>query len=111
MGSMETLKENKDFKRLYNRGKSFISPVVVTYVMKNRLHSVRYGITTSKKTGKAVQRNRSRRVIRAAYAQLFPQIQAGYDFVFVARVKTSRVKSTEILRCMKKQLKEAGVLK
>lgn len=52
MGSMETLKENKDFKRLYNRGKSFISPVVVTYVMKNRLQGIRYGITTSKKQAK-----------------------------------------------------------
>ena len=111
MGSMETLKENKDFKLLYNRGKSFISPVGVTYVMKNRLQGIRYGITTSKKTGKAVQRNRSRRVIRAAYTQLLPQIKAGYDFVFVARVKTSHVKSTEILRCMRKQLEEAGVLK
>lgn len=105
-----TLKENRDYRRLYNRGKSYVSPVVVTYICKNRSQNVRFGITTSKKIGKAVQRNRSRRVIRAAFSQLLPQVKPGYDFVFVARTKTPYVKSTEILRCLKKQLKEAGVL-
>ncbi len=106
-----TLKENRDFRRLYSRGKSYVSPPLVTYVMKNRLQNVRIGITASKKTGKAVQRNRSRRIIMAAYRQLMPQIKDGYDFIFVARGKTPYLKSTDILRCMKKQLKQAGVLK
>lgn len=110
MGDIVTLKENRDFKRIYFRGKSFVGPVLVTYVLKNRTGNVRIGITTSKKTGKAVQRNRARRVIRAALAELMPQINAGYDIVFVSRGKTAFVKSTDILRCMKKQLKEAGVL-
>ena len=44
-----TLKENKDFRRLYQRGKSYVSPVLVTYVMKNRKAGLRIGITTSKK--------------------------------------------------------------
>ena len=44
-----TLKENKDFRRLYHRGKSYVSPVLVTYVMKNRKAGLRIGFTTSKK--------------------------------------------------------------
>lgn len=110
MNKMVTLKENRDFRRLYCRGKSYVSPVVVTYVYRNRNKNVRYGITTSKKIGKAVQRNRSRRIIRAAFTQLLPSVKTGYDFVFVARTKTPYVKSTDILRCLSKQLKEAGVL-
>lgn len=106
-----TLKDNREFRRLYSRGKSYVSPSLVTYVMKNRLPCVRIGITASKKTGKAVQRNRSRRVIMAAYRQIAPEIKDGYDLIFVARGKTPYVKSTDILRCMKKQLKQAGVLK
>ena len=105
-----TLTENYDFRRLYNRGKSFVSPSLVTYVMKNRSKNVRMGITASKKIGKAVQRNRSRRIIMAAYREIMPDLKEGYDFVFVARGKTPYIKSTEILRCMKKQLKQAGVL-
>lgn len=106
-----TLKENRDFRRMYNRGKSFVSPMLVTYVMKNRLQNVRIGITASKKIGKAVQRNRSRRIIMAAYRQILPDIKDGYDFIFVARGKTPYIKSTDVLYCMKKQLKQAGVLK
>ena len=73
MADMISLKENRDFRRLYGKGKSFVSPVVVTYLMKNRCKQVRYGITTSKKIGKAVQRNRSRRVIREAFRLLSPR--------------------------------------
>lgn len=106
-----TLKENKDFKRLYYRGKSYVSPAVVTYVLKNRTNNIRYGITTSKKIGKAVKRNRARRIIRAAFYELSSEIKPGYDFIFVARTKTAFLKSNDILRCMSKQLKQAGVLK
>ncbi|MDD6489829.1 MAG: ribonuclease P protein component [Clostridia bacterium] len=111
LGELVTLKENKDFRRLYSRGRSYSSSVLVTYVMKNRTRNVRIGITTSKKIGKAVMRNRSRRIIREAYFQLADEIKPGYDLVFVARGKTPFVKSTDILRAMRKELKEAGVLK
>ena len=105
------LKENKDFRRLYARGKSYVSPALVTYVMKNRAGGVRVGITTSKKIGNAVKRSRSRRVIRAAYRQVYPKLMPGYDFVFVARGKTPFVESTEVYRAMMKHMKEAGVLR
>lgn len=106
-----TLKCNREFHRLYNRGKSYVSPSLVTYVIKNRVGYNRIGITTSKKIGKAVQRNRARRIITEAYREISPEIKCGYDFVFVARGRTPYVKSTDILRCMKNQLKKAGVFK
>ncbi len=63
---------------------------------------------TSKKIGNAVQRNRSRRVIREAFRVIEPLIREKtdkrYDFIFVARGKTPYVKSTQIYELMKKQL-------
>ena len=106
-----TLKENKDFRRLYHRGKSYVSPVLVTYVMKNRKAGLRIGFTTSKKIGIAVQRNRSRRIMREAFRLIAPELKTGYDFVFVARGKTPFVKCEAVKRAMTKQLKEAGVFK
>jgi ribonuclease P protein component len=108
-----SLTENRDFRRIYAKGKSWVSPVLITYVTKNRWKTVRVGITTSKKTGNAVKRNRSRRVIREAFRGLMHQIpnKQGVDLVFVARAKTPFVKSTDIKRVMAAQLKEAGVLK
>jgi len=105
------IKENKDFRRIYARGKSYVHPVLVTYVLKNRSKELRIGITTSKKTGNAVKRNRSRRVIREAFRTLAPKMQTGFDLVFVARGKTPFVKSTDVCRAMIQQFKNAGVLK
>lgn len=111
MSEIVPICENSSFRRAYARGKSFVSPILVTYVMKNRARCIRVGITTSKKTGNAVKRNRSRRIIREAARQIVPELSGGYDLVFVARAKTPFVKSTDILCDMRKQLSQAGVLK
>jgi ribonuclease P protein component len=106
-----SLSENKDFRRIYARGKSFVAPVLVTYVLKNRTNNVRVGITTSKKIGNAVKRNRSRRVIRAAYREIAPFVKNGYDLIFVARARTPFIKSTDLVKIVSSQLKQAGILK
>ena len=99
------LKLNKDFKRLYYRGNFKASPSLVTYGMKRWDKQCHIGITVSKKIGKAHIRNRVRRIIRAAYAQLEQeQNLKGWDFVFVARAAAIEQKSTDIYRDMKKQL-------
>ena len=105
-----TLKENCDFRRLYGKGKSIQAPALVSYVMKNSAGICRIGITTSKKIGNAVERNRSRRVIRAAYRDIEDRINGNYDFVFVARSRTKYQKSTQIAQLMLSQLEEAGVI-
>ena len=107
----DTLKLNKEFRRVYGRGKSQVQPLLVTYVLKRRAGGLRVGITAGKKVGGAVQRNRARRIIRAAFVQLVPQIKDGYDIVFVARKSTYGAKTQEILKDMTYQLKKLGVLK
>jgi len=110
MSDIVTLKENREFRRAYSKGKSYVSPDLVTYVIKNKNNNLRIGITTGKKIGKAVERNRSRRIIRAAYFNICDHIRSGYDIVFVARTKTPYRKSTDILISMTKHLTEAGIL-
>ena len=110
-GKNVTLKENRDFLRLYRKGKCYVSSSLVTYVLKNRSNEKRYGITTSKKIGKAVQRNRARRVIRASLYDLYSDIIPGYDIVFVARGKTPYVKSDVVKKEMTDHLKKAKVLR
>ncbi len=105
-----TLNVNSDFRRVYGRGKSYADSALVTYVMKNRLGYCRYGITTGKRVGNAVQRNRARRVIRAAFSELYPDISGGFDIVFVARSKTKFLKSTIVKKAMQEHLQKAGVI-
>ena len=104
------IKNNCDFRRIYGKGKSFQGPALVSYVMKNRAGICRMGITTSKKIGNAVERNRARRVIRAAYSMIEDKIHGNYDFVFVARSKTKYIKSTQLAILMLSQLEQAGVI-
>ncbi len=107
------INENRDFKRVYAKGKSYVSPVLVTYICKNKGHHLRIGITASKKIGNAVKRNRSRRVIRAAFQSFLPLIDKNrnLDLIFVARAKTPFVKSTVVQKAMAHHLKEAGLIK
>ncbi len=98
------IKENHIFRRLYHRGKYQAHPLLVTYALKNRLPVNRFGITASKKIGGAVERNRAKRVIRAAYRQLEPQLPLGWDIIFVARTRTTCVKMDEVAAVMRRQL-------
>ena len=81
--------------------------------MKNRVGICRVGITTSKKIGNAVQRNRARRVIRAAFQSTLDaaEFSGTWDLVFVARTRTTRLKSTQVALAMRQALSELGVVK
>ncbi|MBR4949906.1 MAG: ribonuclease P protein component [Clostridia bacterium] len=103
--------ENSDFKRAYYRGKNFPSPYVVMYCRKNGQKINRLGLTTSKKIGNAVMRNRSRRVLREAFFRLEDSLHEGYDIVLVARGKTPYVKSTQVYSELYKLFEMAKMIK
>jgi len=107
---MLSLTRNNDFLRLYRRGKSLADPCVICYLMPNRLGVVRLGLTTSKKIGGAVARNRARRVLRAAFRDILPLFKSGYDIVLVARTKTTFIKSTALTPILTVQFKKLGAL-
>ena len=94
---------------MYARGKSIVTPSVVIYYSKNRTGDLRLGITTSKKIGNAVKRNRARRIIREAFRNVSPWLRRGYDYILVARGKTPFLKSTDIERLLIATLKERNL--
>ena len=87
-----TLKLNKDFKRLYYRGKCIPCHNVVVYAQKNKLGKNRVGLTCGKSVGGAVLRNRAKRLMRESFRALSPRITGSFDIVIVAR---SRILSAE----------------
>ena len=96
---------NREFGRAYARGRSYVHPKLVLYVNKNRLGHTRVGLTATKKVGGAVQRNRAKRLIRAAWRQVEPEVPYGWDFIFVARSRTARAKMPEVRDTMASQLR------
>lgn len=67
------------------------------------------GITVSKKIGKAVTRNRVRRLIRESYRLQEEKIASGYDLIFVARTKSVGTSLANIQKDMQFLLKKSGL--
>ena len=103
------LKQNHEFRRLYNKGKSAVSPYFVIYCRKTGRPVNRLGITTGVKLGNAVKRNRARRRIRELYRLHEKQLLSGYDIVIVARVRVIYGRYTELERGFRQLVKKLGL--
>ncbi len=111
MDALVTMKENYEFRRVYEKGHSAVDSLLVTYAFKRKRGSgIRFGFTSGKKIGHAVERNKARRLMRAAARELFSFMHGDWDIIFVARTSTARVKSTDVEKVMKKHLKKLGIL-
>ncbi|MGN0974904.1 MAG: ribonuclease P protein component [Gemmiger sp.] len=104
-----TICRNKEFVRAYNRGKCYVHPQLVMYVIKNRCGYTRIGLTATKKVGHAVQRNRARRIMRAALSEHLSQNIGGYDIILVARAQTPKLKSTQLSKTVARLFRQAGL--
>lgn len=108
MQYFEKIKDNRDFRRTYGRGKTRVAPEFVVYAAKGKSGRVRLGITATKKIGCAVKRNRAKRIITAAFRECAKNLNS-VDVVVVARGRILKCKSTKIAEIMKKQFCELGL--
>ena len=105
----EILKDSKVFARMYKKGDRLGSPTAVAYFSKNRRPVNRFGITVGKKIGGAVERNRAKRIIRAAYRKNELLLPIGYDIILVARPDINGKKSTDLDGFMRRLSKEMRI--
>jgi len=82
--TFEMIKKDKQFRYIYSRGKSFANKKLVVYYIKSNDEKLKIGISISKKVGKAVVRNRLRRLIKENI-RLNTKIKTGYSMIFLAR--------------------------
>lgn len=106
-----SLKENRDFRRLYTKGRSKSSSRLVLYCRKNRLGKNRIGITVSTKLGCAVKRNRIRRRLREAYRLNEERFEPGNDIVIVVRGKAMDSDFSELTQTLLRLADALGLLK
>jgi len=77
------LTKPEQYALVYNKGSSWISSLVVMKVLSNGLSLSRYGFSVSRRVGKAVVRNRVKRLLREILRQT--PLQPGWDIIFIAR--------------------------
>ena len=105
------LKQNHEFRRLYKKGKSAVSPYFVLYCRKTGRPVSRLGITASVRLGNAVQRNRARRRIRELYRTHEEELRPGYDVVIVARTRVIYSHYAELERSFRQLVKKLGLVR
>ena len=105
-----TIKQNYEFRRLYSKGASAVTPSVVMYCRKNNRAHNRLGVTVSTKLGHAVVRNRARRRLRELFRLSQDQMVRGYDVLLVARGRTARIPYRYLLRDYEKAARKLGLL-
>jgi ribonuclease P protein component len=80
---------------------------VIIRVARASHETVRFGAVTTKRLGKAVQRNRARRLIREAMRMLCPRLQAGWDVVIIARPRLLEASAPQVQTVLEDLLRRA----
>lgn len=79
------LKSEADVQRVWRQGSTWTHPLIILRARPNQLGRTRVAFVVSKKIGKAVARNRGKRLMREAVRSRFEQIARGYDIVLIGR--------------------------
>ena len=103
------LKKRASFNYIYRKGAAFSNKDFVLYLVKTK-GTLKIGFSVSKKVGGSVQRNRVKRQMRESVRLMIPEIDAGYNLIFVARSTVYGKKSSEIADSMRSLLKKADIL-
>ena len=83
MRGEEYLTKPRQYALVYKKGSSWVSDLVVMKALPNGLSFSRYGFSVSRRVGKAVVRNRVKRLLREIL-RIAP-LQPGWDIIFIAR--------------------------
>ncbi len=106
----QPIKLNKDFRRLYRTGKSEAGGFVAVYCKPNRLGINRVGFAVGKSVGKAVVRNRTKRLMRESYRLIEDRLTGSSDMIIVARNRAAGKSYEQISRDLKFVLYSLGLL-
>lgn len=104
------LRCSADLERVRQKGQSWRHPLVILLVDANEYGVSRFGFLASRRVGKAVMRNRAKRLLREAVRRHQNEIVTGWDCLFIARTRTSEATSAEVEAAVLQLLARAHLL-
>ena len=115
------IKEHHLYNKAYKKGRSYVGKLVTVYVLRDftaeklkranpeKKYLNRVGLSVSKKLGGAVARNRAKRLIRAGFDVVKPNIRTGNLIVIGARGAILGRKSTQVAVELEAAFKALGL--
>ena len=118
-----TIKEHHLFGKAFQKGARWSGRYVSVFVLRDwmakrlakenpekRMYN-RFGVSVGKKTGGAVERNRAKRILRAGYRAIEPELKTGWLVVLSPREGIGAAKSTDIERELRKGFSKLGMFR
>lgn len=109
MNKKYKLTSSKAFDFVHKRGKSIANTNLVLIYAPTK-YSLRVGFSVSKKVGKAVVRNKTKRRLREAFRQMIPYLDQKYNYVIIARPNAGKCDYHTLTGSLKHLLLKAGLV-
>ena len=104
------LKKNYQFNYVYRVGQAVHGRYLLVLYTKSKNKNVKIGIAVTKKVGKAVVRNRARRLIREAVTPFAQNLNPNFNLVIIAKQSINNKKMNVVKQDLEIVLKKANLL-
>jgi ribonuclease P protein component len=104
------LSRPQDFEALQREGMLRSNALLTARIRRNDLDATRFGLSTGRRLGGAVIRNRVRRRLREALRVMAPSFQPGWDVLIIARPALVEADHETLVETLRRLLERAGVL-
>ena len=104
------LSRPQDFAAIQGNGTSRSHPLLIARFLQTDLETTRFGLSTGRRLGGAVVRNRVRRRLREALRVMAPSFQPGWDVLIIARPAVVEADHDALVGTLRRLLTRGGVL-
>ena len=108
--AIDMLRSAVAFRAIQTDSRSRSHPLLLLRYRGNGLEQTRFGISTGKRLGSAVVRNRQRRRLRTILRRIAPDLVAGWDVLLVLRPAAANASQAELEPAVGGLMRAAGLV-
>ena len=107
---LDMLRSAIAFRAIQTDSRSRSHPLLLLRYRRNDLEQTRFGISTGRRLGSAVVRNRQRRRLRSILRGLAPNLAPGFDVLLVLRPAAADASQAELEPALTGLMRAAGLI-
>lgn len=107
---LDMLRSGVAFRAIQTDSRSRSHPLLLLRYRGNGLEQTRFGISTGRRLGSAVVRNRQRRRLRSILRELAPTLVPGWDVLLVLRPAAADARQAELEPAVVGLMRAAGLI-